>query len=177
MAASPYVGRLLYHSVTMKFPIAVSLLLLLATASQAQVANISDPRLQIKLTTPTGDSISLSSLKGKVVLLDFWASWCIPCRSSNKKLTKLYKKYNARGFEIFGVSLDEDVSDWVKAISKDNITWPQVIDPRGQNARAAIDWNVYALPTSYLINKNGDVVAIGLEGRELEKALEKLLNE
>jgi thiol-disulfide isomerase/thioredoxin len=116
-------------------------------------------------------------LKGKVILLDFWASWCPPCRYGNRQLGKIYKKYNADGFEIFGVSLDESVHDWKKAIEKDKISWTQVIDPRGQFAKSAIDWNVNALPTSYLINKNGDVVGIGLEGKELEKALEKLLKE
>ena len=151
--------------------------LALVTVVNAQVANIADPRLKIHLTTPNGDSLALSSLKGKVVLLDFWASWCPPCRSGNKKLAKIYKKYNPEGFEIFGVSLDEDERDWKKAIEKDKISWLQVIDPRGQMATTAIDWNVYALPTSYLINKSGDVVGIGLEGKELEKALVKLLKE
>ena len=148
-----------------------------ANLSHGQVANIADPRLQIHLPGPNGDSISLSELKGKVILLDFWASWCPPCRSGNRKLVKIYKKYNPEGFEIFGVSLDEDERDWKKAIEKDKIGWLQVIDPRGQMAKTAIDWNVYALPTSYLINKNGDVVGIGLEGKELERTVEKLLKE
>lgn len=163
----------------MKFPSSFILISILSFSicANAQVANISDPRLQIQLTNPAGDSISLQSLKGKVILLDFWASWCPPCRSGNRKLTKVYKKYNDKGFEIFGVSLDESEQDWKKAIEKDKITWTQVIDPRGQNAQSAIDWNVYALPTSYLINKKGDVVAIGLEGKELEKALGELLKE
>ncbi len=155
----------------------VVIMLTMWEVSNAQVANITDPRLQIRLTTPSGDSVSLSSLKGKVILLDFWASWCIPCRSSNRKLVKLYKKYQDKGFEIFGVSLDESSKDWKKAIDKDKISWVQVIDPRGQQAKTAIDWNVYILPTSYLINKKGDVVGIDLEGKELEKTLEKLLAE
>lgn len=146
-------------------------------SASAQVANIADPRLQIRLANAEGDSVSLASFKGKVVLLDFWASWCLPCRSSNRKLVKVYRKYQSRGFEIFGVSLDESDKDWKKAIKADKITWTQVIDPRGQNARSAIDWNVYAIPASYLINKHGDVVAIGLEGKELERTLEKLLEE
>jgi thiol-disulfide isomerase/thioredoxin len=163
----------------MKFPrsLILSILIFLSVGINAQVANITDPRLQINLTTPNGDSLALASLKGKVILLDFWASWCPPCRYGNRQLVKIYKKYNPDGFEIFGVSLDESIQDWKKAIEKDKISWTQVIDPRGQFAKSAIDWNVYALPTSYLINKNGDVVGIGLEGKELEKALEKLLKE
>ncbi len=146
--------------------------------AQREVANITDPRLQIHLPTVKGDSITLASLKGKVVLLDFWASWCIPCRAANKRLVKIYDKYKAKGFEIFSVSLDEDKKDWQKAIIKDKITWLQVNDPRGSwNAKTAADWNISVLPTSFLINKKGDVVAIDPEGRELEKGISELLQE
>jgi len=163
----------------MKFPKAIFLALSIFFIGdlQAQVPNIDDPRLQIKLTDLSGDSVALSSFKGKVVLLDFWASWCGPCRTSNRKLTKVYKKYHPQGFEIFGVSLDERPEDWKRAVKTDKITWTQVIDPRGQRAESAIDWNVYAIPTSYLINRKGEVVAMGLEGKQLEKAIEKLLAE
>ncbi len=130
---------------------------------------------EIVLPSPAGDSIRLSSLKGKVVLLDFWASWCLPCRASNKRLTKLYPKYKDMGFEIFAVSLDTDAGQWKKAIAKDKVTWPQVIDAGGWDAKTAITWNISALPTSYLIDKNGTLVAMDLEGKELEKALKHLL--
>lgn len=164
----------------MKKIIPVLVLLFLATFSNAQpeVANITDPRLQIKLPTVAGDSITLASQKGKVILLDFWASWCGPCRVSNKKLVKLYEKYKSQGFEIFGVSLDQEKRDWEKAIQKDKIAWLQVNDPRGSwNAKTAADWNISVLPTSFLINKKGDVVAIDLEGKELEKMIKELLQE
>jgi thiol-disulfide isomerase/thioredoxin len=164
----------------MKKIIPVLVLVFLATFSNAQreVANISDPRLQIKLPTVSGDSITLASQKGKVILLDFWASWCGPCRVSNKKLVKLYEKYKSQGFEIFGVSLDQEKRDWEKAIQKDKIAWLQVNDPRGSwNAKTAADWNISVLPTSFLINKKGDVVAIDLDGKELEKVIKKLLQE
>jgi thiol-disulfide isomerase/thioredoxin len=164
----------------MKKIIPVLVLLFLATFSNAQreVANITDPRLQIKLPTVAGDSITLASQKGKVILLDFWASWCGPCRVSNKKLVKLYEKYKSQGFEIFGVSLDQEKRDWEKAIQKDKIAWLQVNDPRGSwNAKTAADWNISVLPTSFLINKKGDVVAIDLDGKELEKVIKELLQE
>ena len=164
----------------MKKIIPVLVLVFLATFSNAQreVANITDPRLQIKLPTVAGDSITLASQKGKVVLLDFWASWCAPCRVSNKKLVKLYEKYKSQGFEIFGVSLDQEKRDWEKAIQKDKIAWLQVNDPRGSwNAKTAADWNISVLPTSFLINKKGDVVAIDLDGKELEKVIKELLQE
>jgi thiol-disulfide isomerase/thioredoxin len=165
----------------MNFKKIIPVLILLSLAFYSngqQVANITDPRLQIKLPTVTGDSITLAAQKGKVILLDFWASWCAPCRSSNKKLVKLYEKYKAQGFEIFGVSLDEEKKDWQKAIIKDKIAWLQVNDPRGSwNAKTAADWNISVLPTSFLINKKGDVVAIDLQGKELEKGIKDLLQE
>ena len=146
--------------------------------AQQEVANITDRRLQIKLPDIKGDSVTLASLKGKVILLDFWASWCMPCRAANKKLVKLYSKYKPQGFEIFSVSLDENKKDWQRAILKDKITWLQVNDPRGSwNARTAADWNISVLPTTFLINKKGDVVAIDAEGKELEKEIKDLLQE
>ncbi|MES1221838.1 MAG: TlpA disulfide reductase family protein [Bacteroidota bacterium] len=132
---------------------------------------------EIALTNPKGDTVSLSALQGKVVLIDFWASWCGPCRMSNKYLVKLYSKYKSKGFEIFGVSLDEDKKDWVKAINKDKISWSQVIDDRGWQAATAIDWNLYQIPTSYLINKDGIIVGVDLERNDLEKALKELLGQ
>ena len=166
----------------MNFKKIIPLLILLFCAiysnAQQDIASITDPRLQIKLPTVKGDSITLASLKGKVILLDFWASWCGACRSSNKKLVKIYEKYKSKGFEIFGVSLDEEKKAWEKAIAKDKIGWLQVNDPRGSwNATTAADWNISALPTSFLINKNGDIVSMNLEGKELEKWIIDLLQE
>lgn len=134
-----------------------------------------DLAYEISLTTPKGDTVSLSSFHGKVVLIDFWASWCGPCRLSNRQLVKLYSKYKSKGFEIYGVSLDENKKDWMKAIKQDRIVWSQVIDNRGWEAQTAIDWGLYQIPTSYLINKDGIIVGIDLEKNDLEKALKDLL--
>ena len=131
---------------------------------------------EIALPSANGDTIRLSSLKGKVVLLDFWASWCGPCRVSNRNLVKLYSKYKTKGFEILGVSLDEEKEKWKSAIKKDKITWLQVNDPAGGwETRTAQAWGIMALPTSYLIDKNGKLVAMDLEGKVLEKALKEML--
>lgn len=157
--------------------IPVFLLLVIAFASQAQTANIADPRLQVKLPTVKGDSVSLASLKGKVLLLDFWASWCMPCRAANKNLVKLYAKYKSQGFEIYSISVDDNKKDWEKAIAKDKITWLQVNDAQSWGAQSAIRWNISQLPTTFLINKKGDVVAIDLEGKELEQSIQQLLKE
>ena len=142
-----------------------------------QVANINDPRLAINLPTVKGDSITLASLKGKVVLLDFWASWCGPCRTANRHLVKLYAKYKPQGFEIFSVSVDDDRKSWERAIQKDKITWLQVIDPRNWGAQSAINWGISQLPTTFLINKKGDVVAIDPQEKQLDGAIKKLLDE
>lgn len=161
----------------LKNNLVLSLAMLCAVYLQAQLPNITDPRVQIKLPTVKGDSLTLQSFKGKVILLDFWASWCGPCRVANRQLVKLYNKYKSQGFEIFSVSLDQDKKSWQKAIEKDKITWIQVIDPRGWEAETANRWNIFQLPTSYLINKSGDVVAVDPEGKELEKSIKELLAE
>lgn len=144
-------------------------------SAQQPVPNITDPRLDFTVAGMNGNQIKLSDMKGKVLLLDFWASWCGPCRISNKQLVKLYTKYKDKGFEIFGVSLDESHGDWKKAIAKDKITWLQGIDVGGWDALAAAKWQVDAIPASFLINKKGDVVAINLEKNELENKIKELL--
>ena len=131
---------------------------------------------EIALPSVDGDTLLLSSLKGKVVLLDFWASWCGPCRSSNRELKKLYPKYKNKGFEILGVSLDDELAKWKTAIAKDKITWLQVNEPGGWEAKTAIRWNISAIPTSFLIDKEGKLVAMDLTGKELEKALKYLID-
>ena len=153
------------------------LLLLFVTAitSVSGQAKYGKPAMEIKLPSLEGDSLALSSFKGKVVLLDFWASWCGPCRLTNKDLVKLYAKYKDKGFEIYSVSIDDNVNAWKKAVKKDKITWKQVNAHGGWEAKTAVDWNIYQIPTSYLIDKNGTLVAMDLEGKELEAMLDDLL--
>lgn len=131
---------------------------------------------ELALPTASGDTIRLSTLKGKVVLLDFWASWCGPCRTANKSLSKIYSKYKDKGFEILGVSMDREPDKWKKAVKKDEIKWLQVNETGGSESSTAINWNVRALPTSYLIDKDGKLLAMDLEGKELERALKHLLD-
>jgi len=131
--------------------------------------------MEIALPTPVGDTLILSSLKGKVVLLDFWASWCGPCRSANKHLVKLYSKYKDKGFEILSVSLDEENNQWKKAIAKDKMSWLHVTDGNGFYGQTAQNWKIEAIPTSYLINKEGKLVGMDLFGKDLENAVKDLL--
>jgi len=145
------------------------------SASSQTMPNITDSRLDFSLPDLKGDSLRLSSMKGKVFLLDFWASWCVPCRFSNKNLVKLYSKYKQNGFEILSVSLDDSKKEWMKAVNKDKITWLQINDSRGWDAKSAAKWQVDAIPASFLIDKNGDVVAINAEKKELENKIRELL--
>jgi peroxiredoxin len=177
-----FLSSQLWRRETFKIDIMINLkkyfLIALASLSLSQVkAQIKQgyDAPDIALPSANGDTIRLSSLKGKVVLLDFWASWCGPCRNSNKELTKLYPKYKAKGFEIFGVSIDADRDNWVKAIRKDKINWLQVNDPGDWSAKIVAQWGLYGIPTSYLIDKDGKLIAMDLEGKELEKALKKFL--
>jgi len=154
----------------------VSCFVLTATLAKAQAQpNISDNRLDFALPDLKGDSIRLSSMKGKVFLLDFWASWCVPCRFSNKQLVKLYDKYKDKGFEIVGVSLDDNRNAWKKAVNKDKITWLQINDNGGWDAMSAMKWNINAIPASFLIDKEGNVVAFDPEKQELENKIRQLL--
>lgn len=130
---------------------------------------------EIALPSLSGDTLKLSSLRGKVVLLDFWASWCGPCRSANKDMAKLYSKFKDKGFEIFSVSLDDNKNAWEKAVKKDKITWQQVNDNGGWEAKTAAQWQIYALPTTFLVGKDGKLLAMDLTEKQLEKALKDLL--
>jgi peroxiredoxin len=154
----------------------ISCFALIAIAAKSQVTpNITDSRLDFSLPDLKGDSLRLSSLKGKVFLLDFWASWCVPCRFSNKNLVKLYSKYKDKGFEILSVSLDDNQSAWKKAVNKDKITWLQINDSKGWDARSAAKWQVDAIPASFLIDKDGNVVSVNAEKQELENKIRELL--
>ena len=134
------------------------------------------PADEIALPSTNGDTLRLSSLKGKVVLIDFWASWCAPCRVANRGLAKLYPKYKDKGFEILGVSLDSEPEQWKKAIKQDKISWLQINDNGGWESATVQRWGLYAIPTSYLMDKDGRLVAMDLEKKELEKALKELLD-
>lgn len=155
------------------FVILLSLLCSIEATSQIKFGNMAP---EVALPSLNGDTIRLSSLKGKVVLLDFWASWCGPCRTSNKGLVKLYPKFKDKGFEILGVSLDDDKTDWEKAVKKDKVSWLQVIDPGGWQSSTAMKWGIMAIPTSYLIDRNGKLIAMDLEGKNLEKALKDIFS-
>jgi len=130
---------------------------------------------EINLPSPEGKEIALSSLRGKVVLIDFWASWCGPCRKEMPNVVKAYNKYKDKGFEIYGVSLDQDKDRWVEAIKKDGITWPQVSDLKYWQSEVVPLYSIQGIPYTVLLDKEGKIIAKGLRGAELDKKLEEIL--
>ena len=148
--------------------------LLGSTAVHAQL-KIGEPVPEIELMGKLDSVIKLSSFNGKVVLIDFWASWCGPCRAANPYVQKLYKKYQANGFEVFAVSLDVNKPLWLKAIRKDRLTYTQVIDSDGWLSKVAEQYYVDALPTNFLLDKTGKIVAINIEGKELFDKVKSLV--
>lgn len=126
------------------------------------------------MNDPEGNPVQLSSLRGKVVLIDFWASWCKPCRQENPNVVKLYQKYNGKGFQIIGVSLDRSKEEWVKAIKDDQLSWVHVSDLQfWQNAAARL-YSVSQIPQSFLLDKEGKIIAKGLRGEQLAEKLNEL---
>jgi len=130
-----------------------------------------NPAPEIVLPDPEGNPLALSSLRGHVVLIDFWAAWCPPCRTANIKLGELYEKYRDQGFEIYGVSLDRTRDQWLNAIEKDNITWHQVSDLRFMNSPVVNLYNFSEIPHTVLIDREGRIIARNFSVNELEDLL------
>jgi len=127
------------------------------------------------LPNTSGTPVALSSLRGKVVLLDFWASWCGPCRRELPNLVKAYKNFKSKGFEIYGVSLDKEKEAWLNAIQSDKLTWIQVSDLKFWDSPVARLYNISAIPASYLLDRDGKIIAKDLKGNELEMKLKDIL--
>ena len=129
----------------------------------------------IALNDTTGAAVPLSSLRGKFVLIDFWASWCGPCRMENPNVVRMYNKYKDKGFTIYSVSLDQSRDSWVKAIRNDNLTWTHVSDLRFWQSAAAQQYGVTGIPKTFLLDKEGKIIAKDLRGPALEQKLEEIL--
>jgi peroxiredoxin len=143
---------------------------------KTKLTSIGNPAPDFASNNANGKSISLSSFKGKYVLLDFWASWCGPCRLENPNIVKAYHKFHNKGFDILGVSLDDTKENWLQAIKKDGLNWTQVSDLKGWKDDVASLYGVKGIPMNYLIDKNGIIVGKGLRGEELDNKLAELLH-
>lgn len=137
--------------------------------------SVGDIAPDFTLDAPDGTPVSLSSLRGKYVLLDFWASWCGPCRRENPNVVRLYNQYKDKNFEIYGVSLDRDRDAWIKAIRDDGLTWVHGSDLKYWNSDVAVKYGVNGIPATYLLDTEGRVIAKNLRGQALERKLQEIL--
>lgn len=137
---------------------------------------VGQPAPEIALPDPSGKIVPLSSMKGRYVLVDFWAKWCGPCRQENPNVVRVYNKYKDKGFTVFGVSLDRKKEDWLQAIEQDKLTWTHVSDLKFWQSEAAKTYNITAIPFSLLLDPNGIIIDKNLRGPALEKRIAELLD-
>ena len=145
---------------------------LIVNITTAQI-NVGDTIPSVTLKSSINKDVNITSFKGKYVLIDFWASWCAPCRLGNKKLVKLHNEVTSDKIEIIGISIDTDTNKWLKAIEKDKIKFTQLIDSKGFDAETAVQFGVDELPSKYLFNQEGILIAKNPSDEEIIKLIEK----
>jgi peroxiredoxin len=144
------------------------------TVNKMKVTAIGQPAPEIALPDTTGQVVKLSSMKGKYVLVDFWAKWCGPCRQENPNVVRAFQKYKDKGFTVYGVSLDRTRQDWLRAIAEDRLTWTHVSDLKFWQSEAAKTYNITGIPFSLLLDPNGVIIAKNLRGRALDSKLSEI---
>lgn len=138
--------------------------------------NIGTPAPDFSAKNPQGKVVSLKSSLGKVTIIDFWASWCAPCRAENPNVVALYNELHTKGLNIIGVSLDKDDTKWKEAIAKDGLTWPQISNLKEFDDPIAAQYGITQIPTTFILDSKGTVVAKDLRGKELKSKVLELLN-
>lgn len=147
---------------------------ILAKIEGAKSAQINTQAKGFTQLSATGQKISLDQFQGKYILLDFWASWCAPCRKEHPNLIKTYEEFKNKDFDIISVSLDDQRSNWLTAIEKDKLTWTQISDLKGQQNEIAVEYGIQSVPANFLINPDGLIIAKNINSEELKKVLNKL---
>lgn len=149
--------------------------LLICTVSFSQSTTDKKRVPDITLKDTSGRQVKLSDFKGKIVLIDFWASWCEPCRAESPNLKTQYKLYKDKGFEIISVSLDTDKKNWLKAIADDGLTWLQVSDLKGYRSEAVQSYGIGGVPSFFLIGRDGKIIAnTNIQGEPLNQRLAEM---
>ncbi len=128
------------------------------------------------ITSIDGKQVKLSDYKGKVVMVDFWASWCVPCRQENPNVLKQYQKFHAKGFSVLGVSLDKDKAAWQKAVNDDHLEWTQTSDLKSFEGQAEQLYQIQAIPSNFIIDPQGNIIAKNIRGADLEAFLNKTIH-
>lgn len=157
-----------------KYPNTKMIQVIMAQLDDMRALSIGQVAPEISLPNPEGQLVNLSDLRGKYVLIDFWAAWCKPCRHENPNVVKLYNEYKDQGFEVFGVSLDRTKEAWVKAIEEDKLTWTHVSDLKYFNSEAAAIYQINAIPATYMLDPEGRIIAKDLRGASLVNKLKEI---
>ncbi|TJZ61455.1 AhpC/TSA family protein [Sphingobacterium olei] len=145
-------------------------------AAKLKILAVGQPAPEFEAYTPDNRIVKLSDYRGKLTLIDFWASWCVPCRKENPNIVRLYDQYRDKGFAVLGVSFDNNPGSWMRAIEEDKLTWTNISDLKAWNSDLVLMYRIMAIPASVLVDANGNIAAKNLRGKELGDFLSKALN-